>query len=230
MMDIDCDYYEDNDGSSHACDSASSGDYDIGDNESSILEDDVNSCSSDSVSIMSGGSDYTYCSVIDDDSDNENEFDDEQMDASDITQHELQSLIEDAAISPTKVPAFFVAYKNYNDSDEDESKDVENGFSDIQKNLDQLHFQHEAGEKSPPKKRSRENPTNKKCTSIINGTLLENKVIWISFDIETGGPRCGIIQLSAVFMDQDGVILGKFDSYCKPSAGAVFLPQACECH
>ena len=132
-MDMCCDYVEDNDGSSNSCDSASSGDYEVGDNESSMLEDDVNSCSSDSVSIMSGGSDYTYCSVIDDDSDSENGFDGEEMDASDITQHELQSLIDDAAISPTKVPAFFVADETYNDSDEDESSDVEDGISDIQK-------------------------------------------------------------------------------------------------
>ena len=60
MMDIDCDYDEDNDGSSHSCDSASLRDYEVGDNESSILEDDVKSCSSDSVSFMSGGSDNTY--------------------------------------------------------------------------------------------------------------------------------------------------------------------------
>ena len=230
MMDIGCDYYEDNDGSSNLCDSASSGDYEAGDNESSMLEDDVNSCSSDSVSIMSGGSDYTYCSVIDDDSDSENGFDGEEMDASDITQHELQSLIDDAAISPTKVPAFFVADETYNDSDEDESSNVEDGISDIQKNLNEVCFQHVAEEKSPPKKRSRENPITKKGTSILNDSLLEKKVIWISFDIETGGPRCGIIQLSAVFMDQNGVVIGNFDSYCKPSAGAVFLQQACECH
>ena len=126
MMDIDYDSDEDNDGSSHLCDSASSRDYEVGDNESFILEDDVNSCSSDSASFVSGGSDYTYCSVIDDDSDNENEFDDEQIDASDIIQHELQSIIEDAAISPTKVPDFSVSYKNFNNIDEDESSDVDN--------------------------------------------------------------------------------------------------------
>ena len=57
------------------------------------------------------------------------------------------------------------------------------------------------------------------------------KVIWISFDIETGSPRFGIIQLSTLFMDQNGLDLRKFESsYCKPSVGAVFLPQACECH
>ena len=59
---------------------------------------------------------------------------------------------------------------------------------------------------------------------------MNRKTIWVSFHIETGGPWCGIIQLSAVFYDQDVVLLGQFDQYVKPPQFAVFLPQACECH
>ena len=39
------------------------------------------------------------------------------------------------------------------------------------------------------------------CAPPKTGTRQkEGKVIWISFDIEIGGPSCGIIQLSAVFL------------------------------
>ena len=73
-------------------------------------------------------------------------------------------------------------------------------------------------------------PSSKPIGSIIHDHQVNRKTIWVSFDIETGGPRCGIIQLSAVFYDQDVVLLGQFDQYVKPPQFAVFLPQACECH
>ena len=34
-----------------------------------------------------------------------------------------------------------------------------------------------------------------------NDTIEKKSVIWVSFDIEIGGPNCGIIQLSAVLYD-----------------------------
>jgi DNA polymerase III epsilon subunit-like protein len=66
--------------------------------------------------------------------------------------------------------------------------------------------------------------------SIIHDLQIQNKTIWVSFDIEAGGPRCGIIQLSAVFYDHNGAVLGEYDSYCKPPQNAIFLPQACAYH
>ena len=66
--------------------------------------------------------------------------------------------------------------------------------------------------------------------SIIHYAQLEKKVILVSLNIEIGGPRCDIIQLSALFINQNQLEIGKFNSYCKPSAGDVFFPQVCECH
>ena len=66
--------------------------------------------------------------------------------------------------------------------------------------------------------------------SIIDSKITNKEVIWVSFDIETGGPQCGILQLSAVFYDCDGAQLGELGEHCRPPLGAKFLPQARQCH
>ena len=82
------DYDDDNDSSINLIDNTSPpdcGEY----NELSVLDEDDTFFSSGSDSFMSGSSDYTFCLLIDDYSDNYNNFDDELIDALYITQHEL---------------------------------------------------------------------------------------------------------------------------------------------
>eukprot|EP01047_Picozoa_sp_COSAG01_P046100 COSAG01_NODE_4299_length_5163_cov_8.009479_5_plen_241_part_00 len=71
----------------------------------------------------------------------------------------------------------------------------------------------------------------RKNKSPADPDLMEGKVIFFDVDIEQGGPECSIIQLSCVASDQDGVKLGEFDDYVKPSDGAVWneAPEAM-CH
>ena len=45
--------------------------------------------------------------------------------------------------------------------------------------------------------------SNSDRVSFINSAMEEGKIIWVSFDIETGGQDCGIIQMSAVFLDSE---------------------------
>jgi hypothetical protein len=61
----------------------------------------------------------------------------------------------------------------------------------------------------------------RKNKSPADPDLMEGNVIFFDVDIEQGGPECGIIQLSCVASDQDGVKLAEFDECVKPSDGAV---------
>jgi len=74
-------------------------------------------------------------------------------------------------------------------------------------------------EASPPKQ-----PRIVRATkSIIDDQITNKQVIWLSFDIETGGKQCGILQLSGIFYDCDGNELGRFNEYCRPPPRAKFL-------
>jgi hypothetical protein len=58
-----------------------------------------------------------------------------------------------------------------------------------------------------------------------------NNVIFVSLDLETGGEHCGIVQLSAVFKNQEGVeVAPPFNHYVKPPDKAVWNPNAMKIH
>ena len=72
--------------------------------------------------------------------------------------------------------------------------------------------------------------TSNRKVSVINNAMEEGKVIWVSFDIETGGQDCGIIQMSAVFLDSKFNELGCFDTHVRPQLGARFDQAAVAVH
>jgi hypothetical protein len=82
--------------------------------------------------------------------------------------------------------------------------------------------------------------------SIAHKYFEEDRIVFISLDLETGGDRCGILQLSAEICSPDGTRLGGellpgevlpdgkrdgiFDSYIKPPASAIWNNFATEIH
>ena len=56
-------------------------------------------------------------------------------------------------------------------------------------------------------------------------------LVFFDVDVEVGGPRCGIIQLSGIAHDQPGTCLGEFNVFVNPGPNAVWStdPDAC-CH
>jgi hypothetical protein len=56
--------------------------------------------------------------------------------------------------------------------------------------------------------------------SIAHDDLNNGAAIYISLDLETGGPDCGIIQLSAVVSTLKGEVIGEFNSYVRPRPNA----------
>ena len=122
-----------------------------------------------------------------------------------LEEGELVGLADDMATSPTKIaPRRLFSHEN-------ESIGAPEDCDDQQTS-------------APTKKASAS------INSIIHKDFTANRVIFISLDIETGGPNCGILQLSASVVDQDGTLLGEYDTYVKPPPGAVFLPQAVAVH
>ena len=95
-----------------------------------------------------------------------------------------------------------------------------------------------------------EDPTIPKGRSIAHHHIMDNKLVFVSFDIETGGEYCGILQLSAEIVrikiiqstSKKGVTIGKdsagtidrvsstFNSYVKPPEGAIFADRATAIH
>ena len=222
MMDDNEDFTDDS-GSNFSNDNLSGSESDSDDGSDDDDDTDFSECSYDS---------YEYLT----------DEDEVLSDTSVVDIDELQYLVNDAAnnISPTKVPpprSVFLARDDYDESSDEETT---GRLGDVRMNLDG-HFAGEVAVKQ--EKLDDEHPVDnvnpsparttrpsRQVGSIIHDFQIQNKVIWISFDIETGGPKCGIIQLSAVFYDHDGAVLGEYDSYCKPPRTAVFLPQACDCH
>ena len=82
-------------------------------------------------------------------------------------------------------------------------------------------------ESSPKRKKT---SSNSNRVSFINCAMEEGKIIWVSFDIETGGQDCGIIQMSAVFLDSKFNELGCFDTHVRPQLGARFDQAAVAVH
>ena len=52
--------------------------------------------------------------------------------------------------------------------------------------------------------------------SVAHEAFVGDEVILISLDMETGGPKCGIVQLAAVGAKLDGTKIGDYNSYVKP--------------
>lgn len=67
--------------------------------------------------------------------------------------------------------------------------------------------------------------------SVAHGLIIENKVVLVSLDLETGGESCGVIQLSAVAFTLDGkTVHENFDSYVKPPLQAQWNQHAVNLH
>jgi hypothetical protein len=62
--------------------------------------------------------------------------------------------------------------------------------------------------------------TTKKYHSIAHNDITKKKMVYIHVDVEHGGPNCGILQISAVIMDADLQVVGKFNEYVKPHENA----------
>ena len=66
--------------------------------------------------------------------------------------------------------------------------------------------------------------------SVAHDEIVEKKLTVISLDMETGGPECGIVQISAIGAKMDGQKIGQFDSYIKPPPCATWLDSAISVH
>mmetsp|Transcript_24332 Transcript_24332/g.48822 ORF Transcript_24332/g.48822 Transcript_24332/m.48822 type:complete len:140 (-) Transcript_24332:434-853(-) len=75
-----------------------------------------------------------------------------------------------------------------------------------------------------------------KGKSIAHYNIKSGKIAYISFDIETGGEECGIIQLSAQIFrlgNNDTMETSnedEFNKFVKPPEGAVWNSEATEVH
>lgn len=63
---------------------------------------------------------------------------------------------------------------------------------------------------------------------IAHEFLVQKKVVYFSLDVETGGPECGILQISIVAASADGAILDTYNEYVKPPDSAIWDPKAQE--
>ena len=74
--------------------------------------------------------------------------------------------------------------------------------------------------------------------SLIHDYVEEGKAVFISFDIETGGDDCGIVQISAECFVLDSTtsngwgerLPNTFDSYVKPPPSAIWSDHATLVH
>ena len=191
---------------------------------------------------------FSLGSSIDVKFDNIQEFvDPDLVDSPDLEEDELDKIIleftKDQILSPSKVPpSDFYASSDNSTHESDDNGSSKSNFADVPSgHVRRLVAQFEEIAQQPPHeqypspKRRRETTTTESSTttsrtSIIHNNLQAGRVIWISFDLNKGGPSCGIIQLSAVFYDSKHQPLGEYNSYCKPPRIAKFLPQACEYH
>ena len=66
--------------------------------------------------------------------------------------------------------------------------------------------------------------------SIAHLDIIEKRIVYIHIDLEHGGTKCGILQISLVFMDADLNIIGENDWYVKPPDDAEWDEHACAPH
>jgi len=67
--------------------------------------------------------------------------------------------------------------------------------------------------------------------SICHSLYTKNKLVFVSFDLEASGERCGIIQMSAqkfrIQNNEAEVKVNVFNEYVNPGRDAVWNEQAC---
>jgi hypothetical protein len=103
----------------------------------------------------------------------------------------------------------------------------QSGESRVSDHLDDLNFD----ENSVSSDSSNDMPI-PKSKSIAHHYMTKNRLVFISFDIETSGEQCGIIQISAeIFrLEKDGtpsIERETFDEYVKPPPDAFWNEIAC---
>mmetsp|Transcript_28371 Transcript_28371/g.67599 ORF Transcript_28371/g.67599 Transcript_28371/m.67599 type:complete len:1231 (+) Transcript_28371:374-4066(+) len=67
----------------------------------------------------------------------------------------------------------------------------------------------------------------KRSVSIADEAFKNEKIVFAHVDVEDGGPFCGLLQLSAVFMGHDFKVLGWFDRFIKPRDNAIWNEEGC---
>ena len=113
------------------------------------------------------------------------------------------------------------------DDDDDDDNNKDSFWEDDVAEIEGL----KADQQMPPELVSAINTSTKAKYSIAHQFYNNNKIVFISLDLETGGENCGICQLSAVFKDKDGKDICKpFDSYVKPPDNADWNPKTKDVH
>ena len=234
---------EDNDDISYL---SSDGDYSGSDGEASIHNiHQINlpplfSVNNVDASIFEEGDDESWYSISDSSSGKslDDQYDDVCInDSSDssysnLSDDEIDCLHEDAAdMSPMKQCSKNNETNATNDSDVGLHRNLDDQFAGAVRrkskrstNQDSTITSNTTAAKQP-----------KRRGSIISNHIIDNKVIWVSFDIEHGGSTCGILQISSVFYVYDesvgvGVEIGRFNEYSRPSMGAIFQQHCCHVH
>jgi len=77
----------------------------------------------------------------------------------------------------------------------------------------------------PPK-----STTARKVYYIAHDDIVDKRVVYIHIDIEHGGPKCGMVSISVVFMDADFNIIGEFDEFIRPPDTAEWDDNATRVH
>ena len=131
-------------------------------------------------------------------------------------------------------------YKNeplyINGDNEDNYLNVSVDSENIQREINTtLHNHNEQSYDSDPED---EEEMRARKYSIIHDEVKNGQVVFISFDIKTGGDDCGIVQLSSEYFilssngDEGGGrrLKQTFDSYVKPHESAIWSKYATEIH
>ena len=66
--------------------------------------------------------------------------------------------------------------------------------------------------------------------SIAHEDIVGKRIVYIHIDVEHGGPDCGMVQISVIFMDADFNIIGEFDEFIRPPDTAVWDEHATRVH
>jgi hypothetical protein len=69
-----------------------------------------------------------------------------------------------------------------------------------------------------------------KLYSIAHDDIVDKRIVYIHIDIEHGGPKCGMVSISVVFMDADLNIIGEFDEFIRPPDTAEWDDNATRVH
>ncbi|KAL7547323.1 hypothetical protein ACHAWF_015821 [Thalassiosira exigua] len=104
--------------------------------------------------------------------------------------------------------------------DEDDEGAADRGVAEV----DELDVMEDGLLGAPPDSAQRQ----KRKHSIAHDDIVNNQIVYIHVDVEDGGDECGLLQISAVFVDHEFNQLGTFDSFIRPPEGAKWNTKACE--